>query len=257
MLTVESALAAAATLVALAFAGSLLDRWLARRRRHEGAWTVSLAMFAAASAALWAGASLGWDGPTFRLFFLFGAVLNVPYLALGQLYLMFGPRTGDRWAVAVTLFAAFATGVVVAAPFVGPVPVDGLPHASDLFGAGPRILAAVASGVGGLVVIVGSLTSAVRLARGPVRPGPSGRAPVPRGRLALGNVLIATGTITLSLSGTLNARLGEMTAFSVTLVVGVSILFAGFLLATSAARPATGPTATVPPTRPAREPAAV
>jgi hypothetical protein len=48
------------------------------------------------------------------------------------------------------------------------------------------------------------------------------------------------GTLTLSGSGTLNARLGAETAFAVTLVVGVALLFVGFLVATSAstARPA-------------------
>ena len=39
-------------------------------------------------------------------------------------------------------------------------------------------------------------------------------------RLALGNVLIAAGTLVLSASGTLNARLGAQTAFAVTLLVG-------------------------------------
>src|SRR4051794_10435715 len=38
----EAALAAAATLLALAFALSTFERWLDRRRRHELAWTISL-----------------------------------------------------------------------------------------------------------------------------------------------------------------------------------------------------------------------
>jgi hypothetical protein len=37
----------------------------------------------------------------------------------------------------------------------------------------------------------------------------------------------------LSLSGTLNARFGEMRAFSITLVLGVVTLFAGFVLSSS------------------------
>src|ERR1700716_435924 len=44
---VQSALAAGATLVAVAFAMSTFDRWLARRRRHELAWAVALVLFAA------------------------------------------------------------------------------------------------------------------------------------------------------------------------------------------------------------------
>src|SRR5215207_4851222 len=58
-----------------------MERWVARRRRHELAWSLALAMFAIASAALWLGAAKGWDGATFRVFFLFGAILNVRWAA--------------------------------------------------------------------------------------------------------------------------------------------------------------------------------
>ena len=61
----------------------MLERWLVRRRPHELAWTISLLMFAVASAALWLAEAGGWSGPTFRAFYLFGAILNVPWLALG------------------------------------------------------------------------------------------------------------------------------------------------------------------------------
>jgi hypothetical protein len=50
-------------------------------------------------------------------------------------------------------------------------------------------------------------------------------------RTALANLLIATGTLVLSGSGTLAGRLGEDRAFAVTLLVGVVILFSGFLTA--------------------------
>ena len=93
-MTKEAALAAAATLVAAAFTLSTFDRWLARRRRHEGAWTIALAMFTIASASLWVAAAVGWTEPTFRVFYLFGAILNVPWLALGTIELLGGPRWG-------------------------------------------------------------------------------------------------------------------------------------------------------------------
>ncbi len=51
-----------------------------------------------------------------------------------------------------------------------------------------------------------------------------------RGRMLWSNVLIALGTIVLTLSGLLNSVLGEMEAFAVTLVVGISVLFCGFLV---------------------------
>jgi hypothetical protein len=226
----EAALAAAATLLALAFALSTFERWLDRRRRHELAWTISLLMFAAGSAALWVGAAKGFDPVSFRAFYLFGAVLNVPWLALGTVYLLAGRKAGDWTAAGIALVSAFAFGVVAVAPLRGAVVADDLPKGSDLFGPLPRILAAVASGGAALVLIGGALWSAWRLLRGR-RAGGAVRS-APPSRLVLGNVLIAIGTLVLSASGTLNARLGAETAFAITLTVGIAVLFVGFLVAT-------------------------
>jgi hypothetical protein len=233
--TKEAALAAAATLVALAFTMSTLDRWLARHRRYDRAWTIALAMFTVASASLWVGSAAGWNGASFRTFFLFGAILNVPWLALGTVELLGGPRWGRPATAAVALVSAFAAGVLAVAPLEGPVPSDDLPKGSDLFAALPRILAAVCSGGAALVIIGGAVWSVVRLRQGRTR-GAAGAASDPR-RLVAGNILIAAGTLTLSASGTLNARLGAETAFAVTLLAGVTLLFAGFLVATGATAP--------------------
>ncbi len=89
-------LAFLATAVASLFAEATFVRWTERRRaqlpaHHLAAWTVALAMFAGASAALAVGVSTGWDKGTFRVFYLLGAVLNVPWLALGTVCLLLGP----------------------------------------------------------------------------------------------------------------------------------------------------------------------
>jgi len=222
--TPEAALAATATLVALAFSASTFERWLQRRRPHEAAWSLSLLLFAVASFALWLGVAKGWDAATFRVFFLFGAIVNVPWLAVGTVYLLGGPARGRPAAAVTAALSLYAAGVVTVAPLRGGVPATGLPKGSELFGALPRVLAAVASGGGATVVIAGAVWSAVRLARG----APGGRS----GRLVVGNVLIAVGTLVLGGSGTLAGRLGEVRAFAVTLVIGIAVLFAGFLVAT-------------------------
>jgi hypothetical protein len=218
------ALAAGATVVAVAFAASLLERWVVRRRPHELAWSVALLLFAAGSLALWAGAALGWSDWSFRLFYTFGAVVNVPFLAVGTIYLL-APRRGHLVAGGVALACAFAAGVVAVAPLTGPIPSATLPQGSAVFGPLPRILAATFSGGGATVVFVGAAWSAVRLARG--------RGPT---RLAAGNAVIALGTAILSMSGLLNSVLGEMKAFAITLTAGVAVLFAGFLIASTPLR---------------------
>ncbi|MBV8304370.1 MAG: hypothetical protein JOZ04_09190 [Acidimicrobiia bacterium] len=217
----QSALAAGATLVAVAFAMSTFDRWLTKRRRHELAWAVALTLFAAGAFCLWLGASTGWRLPVFRAFYLFGAVVNVPVLALGTVYLLAGRRAGDRAALGVVVFAAFATGVIVSAPAHPIADAAALPQGSAVFEALPRVLAGVASAGGALVVLGGAVWSAVRQRRG---------------RLLWANVVIAAGTLMLGASGLFNSVLGQMEAFAVTLAIGVSILYAGFLVAVTPGR---------------------
>jgi hypothetical protein len=228
-MTLHAALAAAATLLSTAFMLCTLERWLARRKPHELMWTISLAMFALGSLALWAGAAVGWGEWSFKAFYLFGAILNVPFLALGTVYLLADRRTGDIATAVVSLLAAFAAGIVVAAPVVGLIEPDVLPQGSAVFGVGPRIGAAVGSGVAALVIIAGALWSAWNLWRHRRDRAPRPGAVSPA-RLALANVLIAIGTMVLGAGGVLNSVADAMNAFAISLVCGIALIFAGFLL---------------------------
>src|SRR5919206_59958 len=100
-------LAFIATAIATLFANATAVRWSRSRAPHQGAWTVALALFALASAALATGVGTGWDAGTFRAFYLLGAIVNVPWLALGTVYLLAGPRAG-RIAGAVWSAIRFA-----------------------------------------------------------------------------------------------------------------------------------------------------
>ena len=207
-------------------------------------WTISLVMFALGSAGLWLGGAIGWSEWSFKSFYLFGAILNVPFLALGTVYLLGGRRRGD-----------VATAVVCAArrlrrrhrggraarptPSAAPTPAPGLRRVR----LGPRIAAGVGSGVAATVIIVGAVWSAVRLLPGRRRSRPPAAPAIPAGRLAAANLVIAAGTLILSAGGILNSAVDAMNAFAVSLVVGIAVIFAGFLLASSPAAPgpASGP----------------
>lgn len=240
---VNCAIAGAAGLVACAFALSTFDRWLRRRQPHELAWSIAMALFSAGALALWWAESTGWTIEAFRLFFLCGAVLNVSWLALGTVYLLWGKTIGNHVRTWLIAGSGFAVGVVFASSAKTAIDPAEFPVGREVFGPGPRILAAIGSGVPAILIIVGALWSSWRVMRRnsptystPTQSSSHSRIVMSPGRLAIGNVVIAVGTLILSASGLIAGRLGQDRAFAITLLVGVSALFGGFLIASNPTR---------------------
>jgi hypothetical protein len=197
---------------------------------------VSLALFALGAGALWWAESRGWSLASFRVFFVAGAVLNVPWLALGTVYLLAGERVGRRVRAVLVFASGLAVGVMLTAPVSGDVAGSAtIPVGKDVFGVFPRALAGVGSGLGALVVFGGAVWSAVRFARAARGRAAAPRAGPPPGRMAAANVLIALGTLILSGGGTLQGVLGHDEAFTLSLATGIAVIYGGFLVA---ARPA-------------------
>jgi hypothetical protein len=220
-------LAFVATAVATVFAQATAVRWSRTRAPHQAAWTVALVLFALAAAAFATGSSTGWDEGTFRVFYLLGAIVNVPWLALGTVYLLAGRTAGNVGRAVLLFFSGLATGVMLSTPIHGEIPTDTLPIGKDHLDALPRALAGLGSGAGAVVLLGGAVLSAIRFGR---RRGPGD------GRLALGNVLIALGTLVLSSGGLIQGTVGHDEAFALSLAAGISVIYAGFVV-TSAARP--------------------
>lgn len=220
-------LAFAATAIAGLFAEAVLVRYTRSRRLQHLAWSVALAMFTVASAALAAGTSTGFDRATFRLFYLFGAVLDVPWLALGVVHLLASPRAARRAQWALVFFSGLAVGVLLSAP-MAPVSGTQIPVGKDVFGAFPRALAAIGSGVSASVIVAAALWSVVRL-----------RAAVAEQRrpgAVAANVLVALGTLVLSSGGIVQGAVGHDEAFAMTLTLGIAVVYLGFRVGES--RPA-------------------
>lgn len=222
-------LAFLATAVSTWFAQATLVRFTQRRRPYDLAWTIALAFFAVASAALAVGAATGWDRGAFRVFYAFGAILNVPWLALGTVYLLGSQRAGriTQWGLAV--FTGFAIGVMLMTSMTGTWPSETIPVGKDVLPVLPRVLAAAGSGLGAIVVFAGAAWSAVRFLRD--------RSRANAGRLAAANLLIALGTLVLSSGGLLQGAIGKDDAFALSLAIGIVVIYAGFLIAER--RPAT------------------
>ncbi|MBI4728039.1 MAG: hypothetical protein HY775_00830 [Acidobacteria bacterium] len=221
-----------ATLVSAVFSIALFRRFSRRRRLSELAWGVAMAEFAIASLAVAAGVSGGWDPTLYRLYWLFGALLNVPWLALGSIALL-GRRPLTLLAL-VAVAAGTVWGIVrVAGGTVNPfiLGVKDIPRGSFAWRPDPsvRTLASLYSIPAWAIVVLIAILSGRR--RGDVRP--------PVGRVRA-NWTIAAGVTIVAAGGSALARLARGSVFSVTLAVGVAVMFVGFLMASRAPRAAAG-----------------
>ncbi len=211
----------AAGLIAVLFAAVLGRRFLQRRRAYLALWCLALVMYGAASFAVAAGAAVGWSRTLFEIYWTLGAVLNVPLLAAGEVLLL-----GRDWrlhaAIWVVLAFVFAyTTAVTRGAAVDPVALaERLPSGKEVFGDGtpahrlPQLISIPSY----LVLVAGAAWSAW---------GMRGR-PELRDRF-VGILLIAAGATVTAVAGSAFAAVGNLPAFSMSLLAGVAVMFAGFL----------------------------
>src|ERR671929_62371 len=98
---------------------------------------IALAMYGIASLAVVAGVAAGWTRGEFLLYWALGAVLNVPFLAAGELVLLFH-RPWVLWTCwLVVIFAcAYTFSVLRAATLNEGSLTEQLPAGRDVFGLG-------------------------------------------------------------------------------------------------------------------------
>lgn len=218
--TTFSALAGAAATI---FAADLWRGYRSRPRPHIAAYAIGMTMFALATWALFVGVTFGWSGGAYRTFFLFGAILNIPFLALGSMFLVVGRRSGHAMTIFLGALAAISTTLTLTVAFQHELPMGGVPHDIFATGFGPRLFAAIGSALGATILMVLAAVSLIRFWT--------------RDRqLVWGNALILAGTGAAAYGGTVLA-FGEATLFALSLLVAVTLIWAGYRVA-SGRRPA-------------------
>jgi hypothetical protein len=219
----------AAAVVAFAFAASLARRFARSRRLHLAMWCAALVMYAFASLAVAMGALSGWSRTLFEVYWILGAVLNVPLLAAGEIHLL---RRGPILDVAVWVVLAFVFAYTVAvtrgADVIGASLAERLPSGKEVFGDGSAAyrLPQLISIPSYVILVAGAAWSAWRM---------RGR-PELRGRF-VGTLLVAAGATITAAAGSAFAAVGNLPAFSLSLLAGVAVMFLGFRRA-SEPRPA-------------------
>ena len=161
-MSAQTAAAAIAALVSLAATAVVAHRALTRpaARAPMLAWLIGFALFSVAELALWYGAANGWTSAAFRIYYLAGGILVVPYLAVGELLLIAPGRRFTRLAVATMLWVTFASTAAVIAADVDAAKLAsaGATPPNDAMG-GPwtTILAVVLNSIGTVILLGGSL----------------------------------------------------------------------------------------------------
>jgi hypothetical protein len=221
-----------ATAGSAAFATAVLRQYASGRRPQQLAWGVALTMFAVASLALAVGVTAGWTPLTFKVYYLFGAILNVPWLALGTVELLAGRTTGRAYLVGLVLFTA-AGAALVALAAVHRADLAGrlLPEGKEFLPVPVRVLAVVGNTVGTLIVVGGAVASGLAIRhRRNLRPRFEG------------NLLIALGVL-LAAGGGVFAFLDSSDKLALGLALGAGVMYLGFRRASAPARPpvSTGP----------------
>ena len=218
-----------AAAIALAFAVRLIKRLAVKWRPHEAVWCLALLMFTAASGAMFAGVLHGWTSPEFRTYWLFGAVLNVPYLAQGELYLMVSRRRiGHAFLLLLLAGTAFAAWHVIRAP-LHPTPLSkALPLGKDAFGdsSAPYRLSQLYA-FPAYFLLLGGLVWAAATMKG---------KPHLRDRTT-GTLLIAAGATVVAIGSGVGAGFDVVPLFSVSLATGIAVMFWGFVVASRPPRP--------------------
>ena len=211
-----------AAVIAVVFAAMLAREFAAKRRPYTLLWAIALGCYAVASAMVTLGVLGGWTEREYAIYWGLGAVLNVPFLAGGEIVLLFRQRW-VRWATWLVLVfsVAYTTAVLRAAQVDAAALDERLPSGKDVFGAGTAAqhLPQFFSYPAYFILVAGALWSAWRM-RG---------HPELRDRF-VGTLLIAVGA-TIVAAGATFAAFGLLVGFIVTLVVGIAVMFGGFLRA--------------------------
>ncbi len=202
-----------AAIVAFVFSGAT---WRAASARNVALriWSVALAQFGVACVALTWGIAFGWTPLVYRVFYLFGAVLNVAWLALGTIWLLVPRPVALSFNVLFVAAAGVATALVMTGDLVPgaeqALDAEQLPHPRDVMGDVPRTLSRIFSIGGSTIVLLGLLVSLARR------------------RYALGLALLAFGVVIAGVASEA-LRAGYVGAFCVGLAAGIAVMYAGFL----------------------------
>ena len=184
----------ASSVLSLVFAILLFDQWRERRRPYQLIWAVGMLWYGLSAGTEFLGGFRGWSEPLYRAWYLMGAVWVAAWLGLGTVYLLRRTRFGYAFAFSLFLAGLFTFLAQQRYQYAnsGVAPVVYLLIAAVL-AVGIVVLTFRGSerwaDLAAVVVVGGTLVSAVLMATAPI-PGFSPAAAVdPQTRIPVGTLL--------------------------------------------------------------------
>jgi hypothetical protein len=226
------------TLVTFAFAGAVFRRYLLRRGPHLLMWTIGL---------LWYGLGtlaevilgLTFSGLVLKLWYLSGAMLTAAWLGQGTVHLLLR-RRGVAWTLTGILAAVslLAATLILLAPLTPSAASYSVTQAISsqykgiLTRGGLTIALTILLNLYGTIMLIGGAIYSAYI---------FWRKRVLFNRM-IGNVLIAAGALAPAMAGSF-VKLGLADVLYLSELVGVILMYVGFLQATTVPATATAPAA--------------
>jgi hypothetical protein len=207
----------ASAIISFIFAITVLDQYFARRKPYQLVWAIGLFMYAVSTFTEFWWYGVGHSDMMYRLWYLIGAILVAGYLGQGTIYLLVRRRTAHIIMAVVGVLTIYA----IARVFTVNIDISGLTNPTGK-GIMPMDLRAIITPIlntyGTLALVGGAIYSAVIFWRKRIL-----------GHRVVSNILIAVGAILPAVGGTHVTLGGGMTWFFIFELLGIIIIFIGFL----------------------------
>ena len=216
------------TVVALAFAGVVLARWMDRRQTHLLWWAIGMLTYAAGTITESATTLLGWHEPVFRAWYITGALLGGAPLAQGTVYLMLTRKMAHALTTLLIVYVVVASVCVILAP-VDYSLVEAHRLTGRVFGwPWVRLFSPVVNLYAVVFLIGGAILSAIRYSHDPAT----------RHRM-YANILIAVGAMLPGIGGSAT-RFGYTEVLYVTELIGMLLTWSGYRISVRPIAPSPG-----------------
>ena len=205
----------ASSIISLIFALTVLDQYFARRKPYQLIWAIGLFMYFISTGTEFWTETWGLNEAIYRLWYLFGAIFVAAYLGMGTLYLL----TRRRVAHIIMVILLVASLYAIFRVFTASIDISTLHHLSGVaMPQGVRLMTPFFNTFGTIALVGGAIYSAWVFWKRRLMP-----------HRVISNILIAVGAILPAFGGTLMRFGGDINVFYLLELLGIIIIFIGFL----------------------------